>query len=541
MESLTPVVGTHTPDVEVAQNGRGSSEKSEGQTDKESASNVAALDEREPGPLLLFMLCCVSALEGADTALLPTCMFALQKDIGLELTDIAALNTAQLVFTNLAAPMWGILADRGTLKRRNILIIGALGQGVVTMLLAVITNLGTMVCLRALNGVFLASLRPISNGIIADVTGDSRRGKIFGRVQGALLFGMFVTTLTAGNMANKNIIGLQGWRVAFVLLGLVSAVVSAMLAYFFVEPPREEVELSSAKGIRAVFEEIRSVLRFLTIPTFCVMIMQGIFGTIPWSVMGNSMLYFKLTGMGDMESSILTSEGTVVGIFGNILGGLIADSLARRLGYHGRPLSAQITVAIGIPLIFLQFYGIPAGDGSFWAYFAIIAGFSLLGSWAQSGTNFPILSDIVPSKDRSKVMAWECALENSIANAIGPIFVAVLAEKCFGYSFGEVDADGKSLHSATALGKAMTATICIPWVICFFAYTILHWTYPRDMKRQAQEQAAKRVTSPEKTTVQEVEVAVSGTGTPVAEATETVDPEANSEVCLRNPRRLFSY
>eukprot|EP00442_Polarella_glacialis_P043224 CAMPEP_0115118284 /NCGR_PEP_ID=MMETSP0227-20121206/44400_1 /TAXON_ID=89957 /ORGANISM="Polarella glacialis, Strain CCMP 1383" /LENGTH=47 /DNA_ID= /DNA_START= /DNA_END= /DNA_ORIENTATION= len=47
------------------------------------------------------------------------------------------------------------------------------------------------------------------------------------------------------------------------------------------------------------------------------------------------------------------------------------------------------------------------------------------------------------------------------------------------------------------------------------------------MKRQAQEQAAKRVTSPEKTTVQEVEVAVSGTGTPVAEATETVDPEAN--------------
>eukprot|EP00442_Polarella_glacialis_P003426 CAMPEP_0115123748 /NCGR_PEP_ID=MMETSP0227-20121206/47764_1 /TAXON_ID=89957 /ORGANISM="Polarella glacialis, Strain CCMP 1383" /LENGTH=537 /DNA_ID=CAMNT_0002526253 /DNA_START=91 /DNA_END=1704 /DNA_ORIENTATION=- len=530
MESLTPVVGTHTPDVEVAQNGRGSSEKSEGQTDKESASNVAALDEREPGPLLLFMLCCVSALEGADTALLPTCMFALQKDIGLELTDIAALNTAQLVFTNLAAPMWGILADRGTLKRRNILIIGALGQGVVTMLLAVITNLGTMVCLRALNGVFLASLRPISNGIIADVTGDSRRGKIFGRVQGALLFGMFVTTLTAGNMANKNIIGLQGWRVAFVLLGLVSAVVSAMLAYFFVEPPREEVELSSAKGIRAVFEEIRSVLRFLTIPTFCVMIMQGIFGTIPWSVMGNSMLYFKLTGMGDMESSILTSEGTVVGIFGNILGGLIADSLARRLGYHGRPLSAQITVAIGIPLIFLQFYGIPAGDGSFWAYFAIIAGFSLLGSWAQSGTNFPILSDIVPSKDRSKVMAWECALENSIANAIGPIFVAVLAEKCFGYSFGEVDADGKSLHSATALGKAMTATICIPWVICFFAYTILHWSYPRDMKRQAQAQAAKdRANSPEKTTVQEV--AVSGTVTPVAEATETAVPEAKSEAC----------
>ncbi|CAE8709933.1 unnamed protein product [Polarella glacialis] len=424
MESLTPMGGIHTPDVEVAQNGRGSSEKSEGHTDKESASNIAAQDEREPAPLLLFMLfmlCCVSAIEGLDMALLPASMFVLQKDIGLALTDIAALNTAQLVFMNLAAPLWGILADRGTVKRRNTLIVCALGQGVVTMLLAVITNLGTMVCLRALNGVFLASLRPISNGIIADVTGDSRRGKIFGRVQSALLFWMFVTTLTAGNMANKDIMVLQGWRVAFVLLGLMSAVFFVMLAYFFVEPPREEVEISSAKGIRAVLEEIRGLRRFLTIPTFCVMITQGIFGTIPWKVMGNSMLYFKLTGMGDMESSTLTSEGTVMGIFGNMLGGLswaclaiclvaclVADSLSRRLGYHGRPLSAQITVAIGIPLVFLQFYGIPAGDGSFWAYFAIIAAFGILGSWAQSGTNFPILSDIVPSKDRSKAMAWEC-------------------------------------------------------------------------------------------------------------------------------------
>jgi len=37
--------------------------------------------------------------------------------------------------------------------------------------------------------------------------------------------------------------------------------------------------------------------------------------------------------------------------FGSILGGLVADALAKRLGLHGRPLCAQITVAIGIPLI----------------------------------------------------------------------------------------------------------------------------------------------------------------------------------------------
>lgn len=116
-------------------------------------------------------------------------------------------------------------------------------------------------------------------------------------------------------------------------------------------------------------------------------------------------------------------KGTVVGVFGNLLGGFIADILAKRFGYHGRPLSdtwlqvlvitsrnpwnkgrlvehnyiynmirtkpsvgdwrppeagralfgpgtrpeacsvkAQISVAVGIPLIYLWFAGIPPGS-----------------------------------------------------------------------------------------------------------------------------------------------------------------------------------
>merc|ERR1712151_1485309 len=98
--------------------------------------------------------------------------------------------------------------------------------------------------------------------------------------------------------------------------------------------------------------------------------------------------------------------------------------------------SAQITVARGIPLIYLVFQGVPPGHGSFGGYLALNIAFGILGSWAQSGTNFPILSHIVPAESRSRVMAWECALENSIANAIGPLVVSLLAEKAFGYTFG---------------------------------------------------------------------------------------------------------
>jgi len=186
-----------------------------------------------------------------------------------------------------------------------------------------------MIFLRGLNGVFLASLRPISNGIVADTTSDTRRGKIFGRVQCAWLFGMFVSQLAAGNMARKEILGFQGWRVAYVISGVIALVVGWLVHILMTEPKGTDSEaenLHHGGPLRVFAQEIRRMLSFFTIPTFCIMIMQGIFGTIPWSVMGNSMLYFQLTGMDDGHASVLSSEGTVTGMFGNLLGGVVADA-----------------------------------------------------------------------------------------------------------------------------------------------------------------------------------------------------------------------
>eukprot|EP00445_Apocalathium_hangoei_P041626 CAMPEP_0203972322 /NCGR_PEP_ID=MMETSP0359-20131031/98982_1 /ASSEMBLY_ACC=CAM_ASM_000338 /TAXON_ID=268821 /ORGANISM="Scrippsiella Hangoei, Strain SHTV-5" /LENGTH=180 /DNA_ID=CAMNT_0050910409 /DNA_START=73 /DNA_END=612 /DNA_ORIENTATION=- len=148
---------------------------------------AAMEDDREPSCTLQGLLSCISALEGADTVLLGACMGALQHDIGIEITDIGYMTVSQAVATNLAAPFWGILADRGILQRRTVLLLGSMGQGLVTILLAFVTDMIPMILLRALNGVLLAALRPISNGIVADVTAEKHRGKIFGRVQSALL------------------------------------------------------------------------------------------------------------------------------------------------------------------------------------------------------------------------------------------------------------------------------------------------------------------------------------------------------------------
>lgn len=448
---------------------------------------------RQPGWKMLFALCLASAVEGIDSQLVPAVQFALQKGGMMVLTDVAILSSVQMVLTNLAAPFWGGIADRGCIKRKHILMIGAIGEATAATLMAFVPSFPFMIVLRGMSGFFLASLRPIVNGIVADSTSDDRRGKMFSYVQSALLVGMCVTTLVAGNLANIQVGEIPGWRALFVLGGVLSALVGLVIGIFMVEPPKQ-LDDSAGKGCcGAVWQEISIMAQFLTIPTFCIMVVQGIFGTIPWTVMGNNLLFFKLSGLEDWQGSLLASEGTVVGVFGNLIGGAVADCLAKRFGYHGRPLNAQITVAIGIPLIYLWFAGIPPGSdaATFGVYFAVIASFSLLGNWAQSGTNFPILSDIVPPKNRSKVMAVECALENSIATLIGPLFVANLAN-AFGYQFGRVKGESKDIPSATALGQAMAATICIPWCVTFLGYSFFHISYPADMRKlKAQMKAEK--------------------------------------------------
>eukprot|EP00929_Paragymnodinium_shiwhaense_P068996 TRINITY_DN3480_c0_g1_i1.p1 TRINITY_DN3480_c0_g1~~TRINITY_DN3480_c0_g1_i1.p1 ORF type:complete len:687 (-),score=122.12 TRINITY_DN3480_c0_g1_i1:419-2479(-) len=434
-------------------------------------------------------LCIVAMLEGADVAVLGPTLYALQKSLDLSLTDLAYLMMAQAICKNLAAPLWGILADWGMVKRSRILVIGALGQGIVTIALACVSEIQPMIFLRALNGCMLASLRPISNGIAADTTEDLKRGAAFGRLQAAIIFGMLVSTAFTGPTANKMIFGIDGWRIAFLAIGLFAFLVAALVWCFSFEP-RKGVEAKKPSAERTVCriicDEFNQLCTFLRIPTFLILILQGTFGTIPWTVMGNMMLFFKLSGLSDEAATLLSTAQIVAVMIGSLVGGYVADSLATKFSFHGRPLSAQITVTCGIPLAYSLYWGVPPGQGTIGVYAVLIGAFGLLASWAQSGTNFPVLAEIVPLGSRTKAMAWEMALENTFANAVGPPIVAFLAT-LYGYDFGsqsEAAERGADVDSAKALGKATATCIILPWLLCLAAYSCLHWTYPEDVRRQ---------------------------------------------------------
>uniref|UniRef100_A0A7S1L9N0 Major facilitator superfamily (MFS) profile domain-containing protein n=1 Tax=Alexandrium catenella TaxID=2925 RepID=A0A7S1L9N0_ALECA len=441
---------------------------------------------------LLFMLCAVGALEGADMVLLPCVFFALQIDLHLTLNDLALMSLVQALATNIAAPFWGVMADRGIMKRKWLIVLGCVVQGLITVVLAAVDQLLPMIILRALNGVMLASLRPIANGVVADVTAENCRGKVFGSMQFAMNLGTMAGTLVGTNLARRTVGGLQGWRVAFMLIGIASVVLGVVAGFIMKEPPRAApVEVSSG-GRRAAVAELKRLLNYFRLPSFCVLVLQGCFGSVPWNALGFSTLFFQIGGLSDLQASVIQVFQQIAGSLGSLLGGAISDLLTKWSRHHGRPLTAQISVLSGIPVAWFLFMQSPPSAGTFYYYLSLMVVLGLTATWCGIGVNLPILSEIVKPGNRATIMAWEGALEGSCSAIFGNSMVGFLAQNVFGYDIESARAAGASVandpDNVKALGSALMLVSFVPWLFCFFSYTLLHWSYPRDLKKLAMEE-----------------------------------------------------
>mmetsp|Transcript_59284 Transcript_59284/g.171296 ORF Transcript_59284/g.171296 Transcript_59284/m.171296 type:complete len:555 (-) Transcript_59284:88-1752(-) len=437
---------------------------------------------------LICLLCLVGGIEGADYVLLPSVFFALQVDLGLALSDVSVMAMVQALAGNVAAPMWGALADRGNLRRKTIIVFGCVVQGCITIMLAGVDAFVPMVMLRALNGMMLASLRPIANGIVADVTSELNRGKVYGAMNVALNLGTMAGTFIGVNLSRKTVIGWQGWRVAFLLIGGFSVLIGAVAGVLMREPPRASPAVGKGRGLAAIKAEMRELLGYFRLPSFCVLIMQGVFGSVPWSALGYKTLFFQLNKISDFEASLIDVFSQIAGSAGAFLGGAIGDCMTRCSRNHGRPLTAQISVLAGMPVAWFVFAAEPpTEDHAFAYYLCLMVTLGLFATWCGVGVNLPILSEIVRDDRRATIMAWEGTLEGTCAIVAGNALVGFLAEHVFHYEGMANAKNAKDFQNnngnAKALGSALLMVSVVPWCICFACYSLLHWAYPHDLRR----------------------------------------------------------
>ncbi|EFN50878.1 hypothetical protein CHLNCDRAFT_141677 [Chlorella variabilis] len=269
--------------------------------------------------------------------------------------------------------------------------------------------------------------------------------------------------------------------------------------------------LRSAQGLlaaaRPVAREVASVLR---IPTFRIIVLQGIMGSIPWSALVFLTLYFQLLGMSDAQASALVALFLAGTAFGGLIGGCVGDAAAKAYPQHGRIAVTQFSVGIGVPFAFLIFKGLPrsGGSGNVALYAAVLLVFALLKAWPAPACNNPMFAgesmaepppslapgpchaEIVPPHQRNLVYAFDRCFEGAIAACAAPL-VGVLAERIFGFSgTGTVSQDRQQdLVNAAALGNALLAFLVVPWTLTLLLYTGLHWTYPADKAAALRQQS----------------------------------------------------
>merc|ERR1712050_525461 len=117
----------------------------------------------------------------------------------------------------------------------------------------------------------------------------------------------------------------RGWRIAYVIVSSFAIIASALALPLMPDvPPPEltEEEKQQSAGAVAV-QEIRTMFTFLRYPSFVLMIAQGIFGSIPWLVVGNLNMYARLCGFATWTLFWLSAPG-LFGVVGGFLGGIVS-------------------------------------------------------------------------------------------------------------------------------------------------------------------------------------------------------------------------
>lgn len=428
----------------------------------------------------VWLLCAVATLDGADFQLLPASFRALEADLGIPIARLAMLSMAQGVAYSVAAPFWGNLADNG-ISRRLLILCGMLAWGVFTIILSGISHFGGMLTLRILNGCALGLITPIAQSLVADVSPRAERGKNFGIIEfGNRTIGQVVGIVFVTSLSNRQVWGMAGWRVAYFCVGAVSLLLTPIIFYFLTEVPR-----AYKPDKISLLHEFKSFWGYLSIRSFQAILVQGLFGTIPWSAMSFGTMYLQYAGLEDSMAAAAFSMYALAGGFGCILGGKIGDFLSVRFPDYGRPMTAMISVMLGIPIVVALFHVLPPSASMTPWYFILLLALGLLSSWCATGCNKPVFLDIVPAEKQASVMSWEKCLESTSGQLIGPPIVSLLAVSVFGYrtstqQVSQMDSVTR-LMNARALGQALVYMTIFPWVLCFFAYTRLLFTYSGDI------------------------------------------------------------
>lgn len=147
--------------------------------------------------------------------------------------------------------------------------------------------------------------------------------------------------------------------------------------------------------------------------------------------------------------------------------------------HSGRTMCAQFSAFMGIPFSLFLLKVIPQSISSYYTFSATLLLMGLTISWNATAANGPMFAEVVPTKHRTMIYAFDRAFEGSVSSFAAPL-VGILSEKIFGYDSKSVDPVKGSTREALALSQGLLSMMVVPFGLCCLFYTPLYKIFRRD-------------------------------------------------------------
>ncbi|CAH2076369.1 unnamed protein product [Thlaspi arvense] len=430
-------------------------------------------------------------MERADENLLPSVYKEVSVAFNAGPSDLGYLTFVRNFVQGLASPLAGVLVI--TYDRPTVLAIGTFCWALSTAAVGASSYFIQVALWRAVNGFGLAIVIPALQSFIADSYMDGKRGAGFGMLHLIGTIGGIGGGVVATVMAGSEFWGIPGWRCAFILMAMLSAVIGLLVLLFVVDPRKKNIEREEAMVHKtSVWNDSWTATKSVVkVRTFQVIVLQGIVGSLPWTAMVFFTMWFELIGFDHNQTAALLGVFATGGAIGSLTGGLIADRMSRIFPNSGRVMCAQFSAFMGIPFSVILLKAIPQSTESYSIFSLTLFLMGLTITWCGSAVNAPMFAEVVPPKHRTMIYAFDRAIEGSFSSFAAPL-VGILSEKMFGYDSKGIDPlKGSSVREAGALSKGLLSMMAIPFGLCCLCYTPLHFVFQKDREN------AKTATSKE--------------------------------------------
>lgn len=320
-------------------------------------------------------------MESADSSLLPAVYNEVQKALHTDPTGLGSLTLYRSLVQTSFYPLAAYLATH--FNRAHVIAAGAFLWSAATFLVAVSSTFSQVAISRAFNGIGLAIVIPAIQSLVADATHDTTRGAAFGWLHLTGTLGSIIGSLCGVLLASTSFAGIAGWRISFHLVGIISVIVG-ILVYLFAKDPRETEKTQLKLKPKDLMKEAKSVIK---IPTFQIIVCQGVPGSFPSHALSFAILWLELIGFSHVKSALLWTLFVIARAFGGLFGGKMGDLLAQRLPNSGRIIMSQISSSSAIPLAAILLLALPYDPSTAFLHGLAFTIMGFFTAWPAPATN----------------------------------------------------------------------------------------------------------------------------------------------------------